>query len=138
MPIEFWSNRRLNKEQINATNYFDDRRPLRSTKPKDSYEQILERDVALSLLGEIRNADKRSRYAVIYWGIIIPEEIVYIVDPQQIRKYNPNCVDSTFTNLWVYSSNIHPDLNKPWEHLILLSPNHQYPHPYSKMLDLNG
>jgi len=81
--------------------YFNDRRSFRSNTPNKREDQIIERDIALSLISEIIT-DGRRAIPTIYWGIIMPEDLE-LVNFSKYRTHCPNCINGVYTNLWTFS-----------------------------------
>jgi len=112
--------------------HFKDMRNYRTVFPTNIEDKIIERDIALALLSEIKS-DGRKAIPTAYWGIILPEDI-HLIDLSKHRTHCPNCVNAVYTNLWTYSEEAF-NFVKKWQNIFILSPNITYPQPFNDFLD---
>lgn len=124
---------RHNKEHKIPDLLFKDQRSLRKFPPAIGADLLLERDSALALIHEQRSQKHKQRLPIKYWGIIAPGDIK-LLEMEMYLRHCSNCINGVYTNVWTNDQEKFKN-GKNWVNFYILSPDYQYPKPFSYIID---
>ena len=131
---ERWKLNKKNELRDRLSRYLLDMRQSRVGNLLNKHDLLTDRDSFIALRYEMAGFRKEHLTPTKYYGIILPEEASRLINLERVRTYCPNCVNSVYTNLWVYDEERFND-NQFWQNLFILSPNQTYDESLAKLID---